>query len=106
MQTFVRGWSDLRFARADHTNWVLSSYWLFEHAPVLLKRRTPIFDPETKQIGIGPVWIRLLGLPLQYWSEDIFRWIGNAIGTYMEYDKSCLLTGMMTYARILINLDT
>lgn len=102
----MRGWFALRFARVDHTNWVLSSYWHFEHPSVLLKRWMPLFDPETKQIGIGPVWIRLPGLPLQYWSEDIFRQIGNAIGTYMEYKKSYLHTGMMAYARILINLNT
>lgn len=66
MQTFVRGCFALIFAHADQTNWVLSYYWHFEHAPVPLKRWTPLFDPETEQIGIGPVWIRLLGLPLQY----------------------------------------
>jgi len=106
VQTFVRGWFALRFACVDHTNWVLSSYWHFEHAPVLLKRWTPLFDPETEHIGIGPVWIRLPGLPLQYWSEDIFRRIGNAIGSFMDYDKSYQHTGMMAYARLLINLDT
>lgn len=106
VQTSVRGWFALRFARADHTNWVLSSHWHFEHAHVLLKRWTPMFDPETEQIGIGPIWVRLPGLPLQYWSEDIFRRIGNAMGTYLDYDKSFLQTGLMAYARLLINLDT
>jgi len=106
VQTFVRGWFALRFVHADHTNWVLSSFWHFEHAPVLLKHWTPLFDPEIEQIGIGPVWIRLPGIPLQYWSEDIFRRIGNAIGTFMDYDKSYQQTGMMAYARLLINLDT
>lgn len=57
VHNFVRGWFTLRFAHAYHTNWVLSFYWHFEHAPVLLKRWTPLFDPETEQIGIGPVWI-------------------------------------------------
>lgn len=106
VQTFVRGWFAMRFARADHTNWVLSSFWHFDHAPVLFKRWTPLFDPETEQIGIGPVWIRLPGLPLHYWSEDVFQRIGNAIGTYMDHDRSYLQTGMMVYARILVNLDT
>lgn len=48
VQTFVRGWFALRFARANHTNWVLSSFWHFEHAPVLLKWWTPMFDPATE----------------------------------------------------------
>ena len=102
----MRGWFALRFARADHTSWVLSSFWHFEKAPVLLKRWSPLFDSETEKIGVGPVWIRLLGLPLQYWSEDIFRRIGNSLGTYMESDKSYITTGMMAYARILVHLDT
>lgn len=106
MQTFVRGWFAMRFACVDHTNWVLSSFWNFEHAPVLFKRWTPLFDPETEQIGIGPVWIQLPGLPLHFWSEDVFRRIGDAISTYMDHDKSYLQTGMMAYARILVNLDT
>lgn len=106
VQTFVRGWFALRFARADHTNWVLSSHWHFEQAPVLLKRWTSLFDPETEQIGVGPIWVRLPRLPLQYWSEDIFKRIGNALDTYMGYDKSFHQTGMMAYARILINMDT
>lgn len=106
VQTFVRGWFALRFARADHTNWVLSSHWHFDQAPVLLKRWTSLFDPETEQIGVGPIWVRLPRLPLQYWSEDIFKRIGNALDTYMGYDKSFHQTGMMAYARILINMDT
>ena len=106
MQTFVRRWFSLRFARADHTNWVLSSYWHFEHASVLLKRWTPLFDLDIEKIGIGPAWIRLLGLPLQYWSKYIFQRIGNVIGSYMDYDKSYHHTSMMAYSRILINLDT
>lgn len=96
----------MRFTRADHTSWVLSSFWHFEHAHVLLKRWTPLFNPETEQIRVGPIWIRLPGLPLQYWSEDIFRRIGNSLGTFMEYDKSYQTTGMMAYARILVHLDT
>lgn len=95
----------MRFSRADHTNWVLSSFWHFEHAPVLFKRWTPLFDPETEQIGIGPIWTRLPGLPLHFWLEDVFIRIGDAIGTYMDHDKSYQQTGMMAYARILVNLD-
>lgn len=106
VQTFVRGWFALRFARADHTSWVLSSFWHFEHALVLLKRWMPIFDLETEKIGVGPIRIRLPGKPLQYWSKDILRRIENYLGTFMEYDKSYQTTGMMAYARILVHLDT
>lgn len=106
VQTFVCGWFALRFARPKHVNLVLSSFWHFEQAPVLLKWWTPLFDLETERIGVGPIWITLPGLPLQFWSEDIFRRIGNLLGTYMEYDKSFKTTRMMAYARVLVHLDT
>lgn len=50
--------------------------------------------------------MRLPGLPLQFWSEDVFRRIGNTVGTYLDHDKSYLSTAMMAYARILVHLDT
>lgn len=46
IQTFVRGWFALHFSRAEHTNWVLSSFWHFQQAPILLCRRNLLFDPE------------------------------------------------------------
>lgn len=55
VQTFVQGSFALRFARADHTSWVLSSFWHFEKAPVLIKRWSPLFDLETEQIRVGLV---------------------------------------------------
>jgi len=84
----------------------MSSFWHFEHAPVLLCRWNPLFDPEKEQIGVGPIWVRLPELPLQFWSEDIFQRIDNTLGTYLENDRYYLATGMMAYARILVHLET
>lgn len=79
---------------------VLSKLWHIELAPVLLKRWSPVFDPELEHLGAGPIWVRLPGLPLHFWSEDVFKHIGNALGTYLDYDKS-----NMAMARILVDLD-
>lgn len=75
-------------------------------APVLLKRWSPLFDPEREQIGAGPLWVRLSGLPLQYWSEEAFVKIGNALGTYLDHDRSYKETNKRILARILVHLDT
>jgi len=40
--------------------------WHIEQAPVLLQRWTPLFDPKREQMGATPLWVRLLGLPLQF----------------------------------------
>jgi len=75
-------------------------------APVMLKHWSPLFDPEREHIGVGPLCIRLPNLPLQYWSEDIFIYIGNSLGTYLDYDKSYIKYGNRSLARIVVYLDT
>jgi len=57
-------------------------------APVLLKWWSPLFDREHEQIGAGLIWVRLPGLPLQFWSEEVFIRIGNALGTYLDHDRT------------------
>lgn len=73
---------------------------------MLLRKWTPLFDPEQERLEAGPLCVHLPGLPLQLWSEDIFRHIGNALGTYLENEKSYLTTRKMTYAKVLVHLDT
>lgn len=41
-----RGWFSIHFAEEEHTNTVLARFWHIESAPVLLKRWSPLFDPE------------------------------------------------------------
>jgi len=55
VQELPRGWFSLHFSKEDHMNIVLAQYWHIEMAPVLLKRWSPLFDPEREQIGAGPL---------------------------------------------------
>lgn len=102
----ARGWFSLPFSRAEYTDLILAKYWHIEMARVLLKRWSPLFDPERKKIGVGPIWVRLPSLPLQFWSETMFIRIGNALGTYLEYDKTFVQSKNRALTRILVHLDT
>ncbi len=75
-------------------------------APVLLKRWSPLFDSEREQIGVGPLWVRLSGLPLQYWSKEVFIKIGNTLGIFLDYDKTIVQYKNSSLACILVHLDT
>lgn len=75
-------------------------------APVLLKCWSPLFNPEWEKIGVGPIWVRLPSLPLQYWSKAVFVRIGNVLGTYLDYDKTYVRSKNRALARILVHLDT
>lgn len=104
VQTFVHGWFSLYFSRVEHMNWVLSSFWHIKQAPVLLRRWSPLFHPHGT-VRVVPLWVCLLGLPLQLWSEDIFRRIGNSLSTYLEFDKPYLSTIIMAFVRIWVHID-
>ena len=57
-------------------------------------------------MGARPIWVRLSGLPMQFWTPQVFKRIGDALGTYLEHDKSYEQSRIMTMARILVHLDT
>lgn len=106
VQTLPCGWFVPHFLQEEYTNWALTRYQHIEMAPIMLKRWSPLFDPEREQIGVGPLWGRLPRLPLQYWSEVVFVCIGNVLGTYLDYDKSYIKSWNKSLARILVPLDT
>lgn len=59
----------------------------------MLKGWSLLFDHEREQLGAGLLWVRLSGLPLHFWFEDFFNQIGNAVGTFLDYDKSYVTSG-------------
>lgn len=104
--TMTKGWFSLHFHRPEHVSWVLSKYWHIEMMQVLLKRWTPLFDSKIEQLGAGPIWVRMPGLQLQFWIEDVFRCVANDLGVFLFYDKYFLESSKMAYACILFHLDT
>jgi hypothetical protein len=73
--------------------------------PIVLKRWTPNFDAKREKVDVVPVWVRLPGLPMQYWNPVRFSAIGNRLRDFLEADYSFEETGLMTVARILVRLD-
>lgn len=57
-----------------------------------------MFDPEREQLRAQPLWVRLPKFPLHFWSDDIFKRIGNALGTYLDHDKSYISSRNMSLA--------
>lgn len=64
-----------------------------------------MFDLELERVDARPIWVHLPGLPFHFWTKDIFKRIGDAIGTYLTFDASFQTTGRMAFARILVHLD-
>lgn len=65
-----------------------------------------MFNSEREELGVGPIYVHLLCLPLHFWFEDIFSHIGNTLRTFLDYEKSYIVSGNMSLARILVHLNT
>jgi len=46
--------------------------------------------------------VKLPVLPIEYWSKEVFKEIGNTLGQFLEADMSFLKSKKMTMARILV----
>ncbi|XP_023639553.1 uncharacterized protein LOC111830928 [Capsella rubella] len=56
----------------------------FDHWMVAMVRWEPSVDPE--YLSMITFWIRVLGIPLQFWAEPTFRSIGEDLGKVEEID--------------------
>ncbi|CAA7035416.1 unnamed protein product [Microthlaspi erraticum] len=56
----------------------------FDYWMILLVRWEPVVDP-TYPSAIK-FWVRMMGIPLHFWTEPTFRSIGEAIGEVIEVD--------------------
>ena len=52
-----------------------------------------------------PIWVRLLGLPMHYWSEEHFKNIGNILGMFLEAYLSFKEIKMIRVSRSLVNIN-
>lgn len=87
-----------RFEREDDLQRVLDNrpyhfaYWM-----VILQRWEPIISPAFP--SMIPFWIRIKGLPLHYWHDDMVRRVGQELGKFETH----VLT--KTSARVRVQVD-
>jgi hypothetical protein len=62
--------------------------WMWSFTLLTLKIWSPHFDPRIEWSTTQPIWDKLLGLPLEFWSLDVFSAIENSSGTFLEVDDS------------------
>ncbi|CAN1175120.1 hypothetical protein LINPERHAP2_LOCUS31765, partial [Linum perenne] len=63
------------------------------------------FDPCTDSHSHTLVWVRLSGLPLEFFTETFLRRIGDKIGTLVPIDPTTLAMKIGNYARICVRVD-
>lgn len=88
----------------DDFNVILSSTWYFGKHCLALSRWHPCFDASLELNKLAPVWVRLLGLPLEFWDEKILRWVGNSFGHFFTMDKVTMQKSRLVYDIFCVNV--
>ncbi|XP_057814896.2 uncharacterized protein LOC131028601 [Cryptomeria japonica] len=83
---------------------VLSGSWAYGKHFLTLAKWKSGFDPSAELNRMAPIWVRLPGLPLEFWDEQIFRWIGNSFGSYVTTDLVTLAKSRLLYACFCVNV--
>jgi len=105
LTTLARGWFMTKFGKGETLEWVLRHNYCFCRERILFKNWNPLFDAQTEKVGEILVWVRLPGLPPQFWTVEVFRAIRNTLCIFLEKDMSFLETRDKRLARILVRLD-
>jgi hypothetical protein len=77
---------------------------LYDHY-LIAREWTPNFHPNNATIEKVVVWVRISGLPIEYYDAKILHYIGNRIGKTVKVDRNTLFQERGKYARVCVEVD-
>lgn len=98
----AKGWFVFQFTCREDADLIHSRVWTYGKTFFKPQKWTSLFDTETDELDTTPIWVRLPGLPLEFWNPRSLRDIGNRLGTFIKPDLSFLQTDIRKVARIQI----
>lgn len=89
----------------DYMHALMDGPWKIFDRYVAVQRWKPDFDPTTAEISTMAVWVRLPGLPVEYFRDDIIRMILEKVGTPLKLDRTTAGVERGKFARAAVELD-
>ncbi|XP_059068244.1 uncharacterized protein LOC131858811 [Cryptomeria japonica] len=78
--------------------------WVIGKSSLALKKWTTNLDLSDSILKNVPVWVRHLGLPLEYGNEDVFNGLANSFGELLSIDPTMASRRMLVFARIYVGV--
>jgi len=63
------------------------------------------YNPDKEKFLAAPVWVRLFGLPMDFWDPEILEGIGNTIGSFFKIAESTKKGRYTSDARICVYMN-
>ncbi|WJX46615.1 hypothetical protein P8452_33396 [Trifolium repens] len=79
-------------------------WFIYDHY-LTVKEWSPKFHPASDTIKEVAVWLRISGLPIEYYDSKALHFIGNRIGKTIKVDKNTLAQERGKYARLCVQVN-
>ncbi|CAN1131016.1 hypothetical protein LINPERHAP2_LOCUS6160 [Linum perenne] len=90
---------------ADHERAMFEGPWMINDHYVVIQEWRPYFRPEETLLTTLRVWVRLPGIPFEYFDRTILKLIGDRIGRTVCIDHTTLEGSRGNFARICVEVD-
>ncbi|KAK4428539.1 hypothetical protein Salat_1153700 [Sesamum alatum] len=88
----------------DYTKLWIKPIWFVEGFPMWVFKWTPTFNPRVES-PIVPVWVRLPGLPIQFFEREALFSIARLLGTPLRTDVSTATLVRPSVARVCVEIN-
>ncbi|GFP90795.1 hypothetical protein PHJA_001223400 [Phtheirospermum japonicum] len=104
--THSSGWLVFKFNSEQDRDSVLNGGpYVIYGRPLLLKVIPSCFEFDDAEVSMMPVWVTLLGLPLDCWTQNALYKIGRKIGRPLATDEVTSNKERIAFARLLVEVD-
>ncbi|XP_019198981.1 PREDICTED: uncharacterized protein LOC109192732 [Ipomoea nil] len=100
------GWYIVRFnLQKDCLHVLVDGPWKLFDQYVVAQRWRPNFDPANAKVERMAVWVRLSGLPVEFFREKAIREVLNNVGTPLKIDTMTVGVDRGRFARAVVEID-
>ncbi|MCH94906.1 hypothetical protein A2U01_0015876, partial [Trifolium medium] len=94
------------FTHEEDKNAAMSDgpWFIYDHY-LTVREWSPNFHPASDTIKSVAVWIRISGLPIEYYDTRVLNFIGNRVGKTVKVDKNTLQQERGKYARLCVEVN-
>ncbi|CAN1134646.1 hypothetical protein LINPERHAP2_LOCUS8395 [Linum perenne] len=90
---------------SDYDRAMFGGPWMVNDHYVVIQEWRPYFQPEETFLSTLRVWVRLPGIPFEYFDNTILKLIGDRIGKTVRIDHTTLEGTRGNFTRICVEVD-
>ncbi|KAM2304045.1 hypothetical protein ACFXTH_023791 [Malus domestica] len=96
----------VKFAlESDMKNILCGRPWIIAGQYLVMQKWRAGFDPHSESINRMAVWVRIVGLHIEWFNPEAMKRIGDLIGTTLRVDAHTASQVRGKYARVCVELD-